>query len=79
VNQYSLETDLPGTGGWLTVGVSRDGATRVLQRLVIVLSNGFLGAISVALLLLRRAVGYALRPLGAISETAQRIASGDRE
>lgn len=74
-----LTTDVPVTGGRLTVGVSRDGATWLLQRLVIVLSSGFLVTISLALLLLRRAVAFALRPLGAISETAQRIASGDRE
>ncbi|MEX2533348.1 MAG: HAMP domain-containing sensor histidine kinase [Nitriliruptoraceae bacterium] len=79
VKENSLTTEILVTGAQLTVGVSRDGATRVLQRLVIVLSAGFLVTISLALLLLRRAVGFALRPLGAISETAQRIASGDRE
>lgn len=74
-----LTTNVPVMGARVTVGVSRDGANLVLQRLVIVLASGFFVAVSLALLLLRRAVGFALRPLTEISETAQRIAAGDRE
>lgn len=79
VTDNSLTTNVPVTDARLTIGVSRDGATRVLQRLVIVLGSGFLVTISLALLLLRRAVSFALRPLTEISETAQRIAAGDRD
>lgn len=66
-------------GASVEVGISRDGATRVLQRLVVVLVAGFLATTSLALVLLRRAVGAALYPLVEISDTAQRIAEGDRD
>ena len=79
ITDGSLTTNVPVTGARVTIGVARDGAQRVLQRLVIVLFAGFFVTISLTLSLLRRAVTLALRPLGDISDTAQRIAAGDRE
>jgi signal transduction histidine kinase len=79
ITDGSLTTNVPVIGARVTIGVARDGAQRVLQRLVIVLFAGFFVTISLTLSLLRRAVTHALRPLGDISETAQRIAAGDRD
>jgi len=70
---------VPEPGVILEVGVSRDGAQRILVRLVVLLGASFLVTFSLALLLLRRAVAVSLRPLGLMSATARRIAAGDRD
>jgi len=75
----ALRTGLVVTGGLVEIGVSRDGADRILTRLLVLLAAGFLVTFSLALLLLRRSVEMALRPLGVMSETARRIAAGDRD
>lgn len=69
----------PTAGVRLEVGVSPDGAQRILLRLLVLLSTGFLVTFSLALLLLNRAVEVSLRPLGEMSGTARRIAAGDRD
>jgi len=70
---------VPEPGVLFEVGVSRDGAQRILARLVVLLGAGFLVTFSLALLLLRRAVEVSLRPLGLMSATARHIAAGDRD
>ena len=70
---------LPASDVLLEVGVSRDGAQRILGRLLVLLGASFLVTFSLALLLLRRAVEVSLRPLGLMSATARRIAAGDRD
>ena len=66
-------------GGRIEVLASRDGIERILTRLLLMLGAGFLVSFSLALQLLRRAVGLALRPLGLMSAAARRIAGGARE
>jgi hypothetical protein len=48
----------------IEVLASRDGLDRILIRLLLLLAAGFVVSFSLALQLLRRAVGVALRPLG---------------
>jgi len=66
-------------GGRIEVLASRDGIDRILTRLLLVLGAGFVVSISLALRLLRRAVGVALRPLGLMSAAARRITAGARD
>jgi two-component system OmpR family sensor kinase len=66
-------------GGTIEVLASRDGLERILTRLLLLLGAGFLVSFSLALQLLRRAVGVALRPLGQMSSAARRIAAGARD
>jgi two-component system OmpR family sensor kinase len=66
-------------GGSIEVLASRDGVDRILTRLLLLLGAGFVVSFSLALQLLRRAVGVALRPLGEMSAAARRIAAGARE
>jgi len=65
--------------GRVDVLASRDGIERILLGLLLVLGAAFLVSIALALLLLRHAVGVALRPLGEMSAAARRIAAGARE
>jgi two-component system OmpR family sensor kinase len=66
-------------GGRIEVLASREGVDRILTRLLIVLGAAFLVSATLALRLLRRAVGVALRPLGLMSEAARRITAGARD
>lgn len=65
-------------GGVVEVLASRAGLERILTRLLLLLGVGFLVSFSLALQLLRRAVGVALRPLGQMSSAARRISAGAR-
>jgi two-component system, OmpR family, sensor kinase len=78
-NGLRVAVAMPAPGVLLEVGVSRDGAQRILGRLLVLLGASFLVTFSLALLLLRRAVEVSLRPLGLMSATARRIAAGDRD
>ena len=66
-------------GGTIEVLASRDGVERILERLLLMLGAGFLVSFALALQLLRRAVGSALRPLDQMSAAARRIAGGTRD
>jgi two-component system, OmpR family, sensor kinase len=77
--ERALRASVPVAAGSIEIGVSRDGADRILARLLVLLGAGFVVTFSLALLLLRRAVETALRPLGVMSATARRIAAGDRD
>jgi len=66
-------------GGSIEVLASRDGVDRILNRLLLLLGAGFVVSFALALQLLRRGVGVALRPLGLMSAAARRIAGGARE
>jgi two-component system, OmpR family, sensor kinase len=66
-------------GGTVEVLASRDGLERILIRLLVLLAAGFVVSFSLALQLVRRAVGVALRPLGLMSAAARRIAAGARD
>jgi two-component system OmpR family sensor kinase len=67
------------TGGSVEVLASRDGVDRFLTRLLLLLGAGSLISSVLALQLLRRAVGVALRPLDQMSAAARRIAAGARD
>jgi two-component system, OmpR family, sensor kinase len=66
-------------GGRVEVLASREGVDRIMTRLLYLLGVGFLVSAALALQLLRRAVGVALRPLDQMSAAARRIAAGSRE
>jgi len=70
---------LTADGGRVEVLASRSGIDRILTRLLLVLGAAFLVSITLALRLLRRAVGVALRPLVQMSAAARRIAAGARD
>jgi len=66
-------------GGRIEVLASRAGIERILTRLLLLLTAGFLVTLALALQLLRRAVGVALRPLDEMSAAARRITAGTRD